>query len=192
MLSRILKFKQVIIKYQIDYQKNLKTPKIQILPTGDALVIAPQDTKIQELDNFIKNKISWIIQKQKEKENKLHEEKEREYKEDEIFYYIGNALLLKFHDEDGSGERVIAQVDDGILTIYIKDKNNKKRVKELISYWFKKKAEILLKNEAKELFLKYRDDFEFISELDIVINNSQITLSKSKYIKSDSEDVKNK
>lgn len=192
MLSRILKYKQDIIKYQIEYVDTKKNPHIKILPTGETLVTASSDTKIQELDNFVKSKMSWIKTKQKSIQETIAKKKFKDYKEDELFYYLGDLYILKFHPDDGSGERVIAQPDDATLTVYIKNVNDKLRIKELIDYWFSKKAEIFLKQEAKELFLKYREEFEFINELDIKVKKMNILWSDSKYIKTETNDVKNK
>ena len=184
MLTRILKYKQNILKYQIEYKKNIRNIRIKILPTGEPLVVAPEDIKVIELDNIVKDKFNWIKNKQKAVKERLSNIINIEYKEDEVFYYLGNPYILKLCKNDGSGERVIIQSDEGILNVYLDDIDNKEVIKKLLKSWFEKKADLFLKQEVNELFNKYKKEFDFVKVLNVKVKNVSSYWGKCKYVKS--------
>ncbi len=123
----------------LDYQlmrsrKRKKTISLHIREGGKIVVYAPYDAPKCEIEGFILEKKSWIVQKVWEKE-RAPKETEKTFIPGEKFLYLGEWYPLEIGDN---------HLRKGRLTLsfgkFILDKNHIEEAKDLFIQWYKAEA----------------------------------------------------
>ncbi len=154
---RKIKIGQTEYQYFLEKQKR-KTFALTISPNMSINVKAPVESKMSEIEKFLRKKVLWI-------DKQLHffalfkkEKVEKEYISGESFLYLGRRYMLKV--EQSNEERVVLQ--RGRINAFVRNKKQE-NVKELLDRWFKKRAETIFNQRLKEVLQKF--DYDFVPEL---------------------------
>jgi len=80
-------------------KRRRRTISLQINEEGKIVIYAPHHTPKREIEKFIKEKQSWVVQKISEKE-KQTKEAEKTFLSGERFLYLGEWYPLEIHEFD--------------------------------------------------------------------------------------------
>ncbi|MDQ2087472.1 SprT family zinc-dependent metalloprotease [Herbivorax sp. ANBcel31] len=128
----------VKIQYEL-VRSNRKTVAIKLSEDGNIKVSAPFGVTQNQIDEIIKDKLSWILKKQQELK-KLYREKnvKRTFENGERISYLGKEYFLEIVEviEDSKPKVVI---NDGNMVIYINErcivKDKSREIRNIIKMW---------------------------------------------------------
>jgi len=139
------------IEFTVEYRKR-KSFRISIEPPDSVFVVAPIGIKDDEILKMVESKAKWI-------ENKLREIKEsgvvkccREYKNGEIFMYLGRDLRLKVQ-RDEYVKNPLVELVEGCLLVRTATEDSYKLIKSIEDWYRKRSLEIVC--ERVENYQKY-------------------------------------
>lgn len=118
-------------------KKDVKQINIKVRPSGEVILTAPTKTSSEHIEYVIKKRTEWIDKKlafYKEHQLKVT----REYVSGENFCYLGRNYRLKVIESLDEG----VKLQRGYLEVFVKDKSDVKRKKQLVKRWYIEKAEI--------------------------------------------------
>lgn len=130
-------------------RKEVKSINIKVKPTKEIILTVPPNTSQEYIDKIIKKREKWL----KEQlcffdKNNIKEEK-KEYVSGESTRYLGKNYRLKImYSEE---EKV--KFYRGYIHIYVNDKADKIKIKNLLNTWYKEQA----KKIFEELLNKYQE-----------------------------------
>jgi predicted metal-dependent hydrolase len=130
-----------------------KTLAIEVHPDSSVYIVAPEDSSIQEIDQKVEKRASWIIKQQQYFEQFLPRTPERKYVSGETHYYLGKSYLLKVN----SGPINQVKLKAGKLQVVCKDEVNQEKVKRLLAQWYYKHAEKKFNKLALEAYSKFKE-----------------------------------
>jgi predicted metal-dependent hydrolase len=142
---------------QIQTSAKRKSIGICVYPTADVKVYVPTGTTQARIEEVIKSKEKWIIEKiEGFKANKIAEIKKKEYVSGESFYYLGKQYKLRI--VDGKTTKIELARDTILL-----HKASRSNIKNIIGNWFLDQAKEVFEERLKfnfEVFAKqYKYDF---------------------------------
>lgn len=126
------------IQYKI-VRSNRKTVAIQLLEDGNVEVSAPFSVTKKQIDEIIKDKISWILKKQEElKRIYIEKNIDRKFEDGEKISYLGKEFSLKIiKAKEYIQPKVV--IDNDNMVIYINekfiDKDAKENIRNIIKKW---------------------------------------------------------
>jgi hypothetical protein len=88
-------FGNTTIEYAVTRSDRRKTISLVVDPSEGVVVIAPQNLKAKALHEVVRNKVSWILEKQALIDEIEEPPKEKEYLSGEKFPYLGRHYRLK-------------------------------------------------------------------------------------------------
>ena len=145
MVKQLITYGQSTIEYDLDYSER-KTLGIKVHPDKSVQVTAPINSDEQDVKEKVLSKASWIL-KQKDFFLSFHPlTPPRKYVSGETHLYLGKQYRLKVVESDIESVKLSA----GWITVSLKDKSNKSRVKRLLRSWYKSKADIHFNQLFKE------------------------------------------
>ncbi len=119
-------------------RKRIKNMYLRILPPdGRVAVSAPVRMNEEEIERFIRSKLSWILLQQRKLENR-HTHQELNYETGEEIYIWGIPYRLIVKETTGRGKLEVIQ-DEVILTI--KPQSTREQREKLLHTWYKKALE---------------------------------------------------
>ncbi len=125
----------ILLSYQlIKSRKRRKTISLRIKEDGRIVVYAPYHTPNLEIERFIKEKQSWIVEKISEKE-KLTKESEKAFIPGEKFLYLGEWYPLEL--EKANNKSVPLKLSFGKFVL---DQGHAAKAKHLFTQWYKREA----------------------------------------------------
>lgn len=130
-----------------------KTLAIEVHPDSSVHIIAPEDSSIQDIDQKVEKRASWIIKQQQYFEQFLPRTPERQYVSGETHYYLGKSYLLKVN----SGPMSQVKLKAGKLEVICKDEINQEKVKKLLAQWYYQHAEKKFNKLALEAYSKFKE-----------------------------------
>ncbi|SEW18628.1 M48 family metallopeptidase [[Clostridium] fimetarium] len=154
------------IEYNLIKSKR-KTISISVDSKGNVLVKAPLRLSDEKVLELIKNKSSWIEEKLLLVQDTIGQQQERQYKNGETFYYLGNEYVLKII-EDTVKKRLSVNIYDDKLVVTIPTSKadfihegigNETIIKLAIIKWYKQMAKVKILervNSYENLFAKKR------------------------------------
>ena len=158
-LRIIFEFMSMVKSFPLQIQTSTKrkTIGICVYPSAAVKVYVPTGTPQDKIDEVIKSKEKWIIEKIEQfKASKTAEIKKKEYVSGESFYYLGKQYKLKVID---SKKVKIELTRDTILL----HKASRSNIKNIIGNWFLDQAKKVFEERLKfnfEVFAKqYKYDF---------------------------------
>tara|TARA_R110002051_G_scaffold78626_1_gene142209 strand:+ start:16009 stop:16710 length:702 start_codon:yes stop_codon:yes gene_type:complete len=170
-----------------------KTLAIEVHPDSTVHIIAPEDSSIQDIDQKVEKRASWIIKQQQYFEQFLPRTPERQYVSGETHYYLGKSYLLKV--SSGSVNQI--KLKGGKLQVTCKEEINQEKVKKLLAQWYYQHAEKKFNKLALEAYSKFKEyNFEMpkieirrmskrwgsCNTIDKIILNPEIIKASSKCI----------
>ena len=118
-------------------KKDVKHINLKVKPNGEVILSVPKDTTDNDIEYVLKKRADWIAKKKAYFE--LYKNKnEKEYVSGENFCYLGKNYRLKVIE---ANEECV-KLQRGYIRLFVKDKNNTKRKRELLDSWYKQKAKI--------------------------------------------------
>jgi len=137
------------IEYNLIKSKR-KTITISVDSKGNILVKAPSRLTDEKVLELVKNKSSWIERKLLLVEKTVGRTRERQYVNDEIFYYMGKEYSLQLID-DASRKKITINIYDDKLVITIPISKvgiinegivNETIIKSALTKWYKQMAKV--------------------------------------------------
>ncbi|MEZ7509611.1 SprT family zinc-dependent metalloprotease [Cloacibacterium sp. Arc13] len=147
---------KIEINFNLEFADR-KTLGIKVYPDASVKVIAPLETKKEEVVEKVKSKAKWILKQQKKYESFQPGIPARIYKNGETHLYLGRQYLLKIEKADV----VAVKLYRGKMMVYT-PKTSSETVEKIVKNWYREKA---------------------ISLFDIVLENKLPLLSKYEIIK---------
>jgi predicted metal-dependent hydrolase len=138
-----IQFGRKRIEYQLQYSKR-KSLAIDVLPDLSVVVTAPTGADDVAIEQKIHKRAAWIVQQQRFFENYLPSIPPRRYVSGESHRYLGRQYRLRVRE----GDEESVKMARGQINVLLTDSSNKKRVKTLVTRWFRNRADIIF----QELF----------------------------------------
>jgi predicted metal-dependent hydrolase len=138
------------IEYTLIYGSR-KTLAINVHPDLRVTVQAPEDTDLAEIEAKVKKRAPWILRQQRQFEVYLPKLPPRQYISGETHHYLGRQYRLKVI-ESGPGESI--KLTRGYFYIDVFDKSDTKRVKTLLTEWYRRQARRVFKERLDACFRK--------------------------------------
>jgi hypothetical protein len=139
-------------------RKNVKNINLTVTPDEKVIVSANDKVSIEYLKDFIKRKSKWIHSNLKYFNANQQIKTEKNYISGETFKYLGRQYRLKLIESDFEEIKFL----QGYICLYVTDKTDLSKKKNLINKWYKEKSENIFNEILKKVFkeLKY-DDINF-------------------------------
>ena len=115
-------------------KKRRKTISLHIKEDGKVVIHVPYHTPKWEIEKFIKEKQSWVVQKISEKEKQI-KEGEKTFLPGESFLYLGGWYPLEIHESDHKGPPLRLSFGNFIL-----NKDHIGGTRDLFIQWYKREA----------------------------------------------------
>lgn len=129
------------IDFRLEYRKR-KSLSIRIDPTGNILVIAPKGLSQGRIEELLKSKSKWILNKLDEIEEIGYKDVPKEFVDGELFMYLGENYPLEIEVFDGveNPEIVIFQGKIHIKT----PRNDTELLKNAMERWYREMCFIMI------------------------------------------------
>ena len=135
------------IEFKVEF-RNRKTTSISVEPPNNILVVAPLNTKEEDIKEAVKSKGAWIVQKLFEFRHIEAKKVNREFVNGESFMYLGRNYSLQIHIDEALQNNSIVKLFRGKFHVYIKEKNDE-LIKEAMEAWYREKTEEQVKKRVK-------------------------------------------
>ena len=129
------------------YKKKVKNVTLKVKRDGSIHLTVPEAATDDYIERVIANKQDWIESQLKHFNENYEKPKEKEMVSGESFKYLGKSYRLKIVESNKEYVRLYR----GYIEIYVKDKNNTNKKKELLKKWYQEKA----KKKFSELVHEY-------------------------------------
>lgn len=124
-----------MIAFELEYRKR-KTLEISVHPDTSVQVVAPLDRTLDEIREKVRKRASWILEQQRFFSLFLPQQPPRRYVSGETHAYLGKMYRLR--TLTSTEERVMLK--RGIIYVYIGDRSDPVRVKQLLDAWYRERA----------------------------------------------------
>ena len=129
------------------HKKKVKNVTLKVKRDGTIHLTVPEAATDDYIERVIANKEEWIESQLKHFNENYEKPKEKEMVSGESFRYLGKSYRLKIVQSNKEYVRLYR----GYIEIYVKDKNNTNKKKELLKKWYQEKA----KKKFAELVHEY-------------------------------------
>lgn len=129
------------------HKKKVKNVTLKVKRDGTIHLTVPEAATDDYIERVIDNKQDWIESQLKHFNENYEKPKEKEMVSGESFRYLGKSYRLKIVQSNKEYVRLYR----GYIEIYVKDKNNTNKKKELLKKWYQEKA----KKKFAELVHEY-------------------------------------
>ncbi len=145
-MTKTFSYKEQAIDYQIIYKKR-KTMGIYIDVYGNIELRVPRETKDNNVENMLKTKWEWIINKSEEMKEKTRGFKKKEYVEGENFLYLGESYPISIVVNKLTKNSDITLEDDRLI-ITINEQNDE-LIKKILTKFYKQKCKRLIESRIR-------------------------------------------
>jgi predicted metal-dependent hydrolase len=139
-----------LLPYTARFTKR-STLAISVLPDCSIEVIAPNGTGQVAIEQRLKKRGRWILRQKRYFEQFMPRTPERLYVAGETHLYLGRQYRIQLID--GLEEGV--KLRGSFLSVTVKDRRKKARVKELVLGWYREKAEARLRERFESMLAKF-------------------------------------
>ena len=137
-------------------RKDVKNITLKVRPNGEAILTAPKAASDEHIKFIIKKRAKWIAQKRAFFAS--FKTPQKEYVSGEDFKYLGRSYRLKV--VQSKEERV--KLQRGYLELFVKDKSDLERKRNLIYEWYNEKAMLYFFNILQEFNKIVKQDIKSI------------------------------
>ena len=137
-------------------KKEVKNITLKVRPNGEAILTAPKSASDEHIKFIIKKRAKWIVQKRAFFASFNTPEKEDVSGED--FKYLGRSYRLKV--VQSRQERV--RLQRGYLELFVKDKSDLERKRNLVYEWYHEKAMLYFFNILQEFNKMVKQDIKSV------------------------------
>lgn len=145
-------YKSEKIEFELIY-KNRKTIEIRIDPPDRVTVTAPSGADEDEILKIVQNKGHWITKKLRDVKY-INIKEERDFKDGDLFLYLGNEYPLKLIIEKNVKNIEVKYSAENIIVIT--PSADKEPIRKAMKLWYREKTEEIVHERIKEL-QKYFD-----------------------------------
>lgn len=145
-------YKSEKIEFELIY-KNRKTIEIRIDPPDRVTVTAPSGADEDEILKIVQNKGHWITKKLRDVKH-INIKEERDFKDGDLFLYLGNESPLKLIIEKNVKNIEVKYSAQNIIVIT--PSADKELIRKAMKLWYREKTEEIIHERIKEL-QKYFD-----------------------------------
>lgn len=146
MLKQQITYGNSIIEYSLTFAER-KTLGIKVYPDKSVHVIAPMGTNIDKVSEKVQSKAAWVLRQQDFFLSFHPITPPRRFVSGETHRYLGKQYRLKLMD----AEKETVKLQGGNITVFTKDKTDKRRIEKLLKSWFKLKADLHFNKLFQEL-----------------------------------------
>ncbi len=143
----VIKYGTKDIEFNVEFRKR-KTMSILIEAPKNITVMAPLNTKEEEIKEAVKYKGAWIIQKLFEFRNIESKRVNREFVNGESFMYLGRNYSLQIHIDETLQNNSKVKLFRGKFHVYVKEKD-KQLIRDALEAWYREKTEEQVKKRVK-------------------------------------------
>jgi len=122
MTKHIINYGDNKIKFELE-RKNVKNINLNVRPDTSVKVSASKDVPLEVINDFVKQKGSWIIKSINYFEKFQSVKSDKEYVRGESFKYLGRRYRLKVRD----AKEETVKYFRGFISMYVKDKSDIQR-----------------------------------------------------------------
>ena len=137
-------------------RKDVKNITLKVRPNGEAILTTPKAASDEHIKFIIKKRAKWIAQKRAFFAS--FKTPKKEYVSGEDFKYLGRSYRLKV--VQSKEERV--KLQRGYLELFVKDKNDLERKRNLVYEWYNKKAMLYFFNILQEFNKIVKQDIKSV------------------------------
>lgn len=137
-------------------KKEVKNITLKVRPNGEAILTAPKAASDEHIKFIIKKRAKWIAQKSAFFAS--FNTPEKEYVSGEDFKYLGRSYRLKV--VQSKEERV--RLQRGYLELFVKDKSDLERKRNLVYEWYHEKAMLYFFNILQEFNKMVKQDIKSV------------------------------
>jgi predicted metal-dependent hydrolase len=143
--SSKVQFGRTLLEYQIQRSSRRSTVSIAVVPSAGLVVTAPAKATAKRLDELVRRKGAWIVQRLKRQSELSPPLSEREFVSGETFKYLGRQYRLRVQEGAQDGE---VRLYGAFMTIAMakgpdKDQRSDRARRALVS-WYRGKAKAYL------------------------------------------------
>ena len=139
------------IEFELE-RKDVKNINLRVKPDLRILVSANERVPIHYIENYIKDKSPWILEKIQHFEKTRNTNALREFVSGETVRYLGKQYRLRVEQTD----KEEAKFFQGYVYLYVRDKNNYNRKKRLFDQWIKQKADHTFNESLERMYPKIK------------------------------------
>jgi len=139
------------IEFELE-RKNVKNINLRVKPDLRVLVSANERVPFYYIENYIKDKTPWILEKIQHFEKTRNTNAIREFVSGETVRYLGKQYRLRIEQAD----KEEAKFFQGYVYLYVKDKNDYNRKKRLFDRWVKQKAGHIFNESLERMYPKIK------------------------------------
>lgn len=132
-------------------RKNVKNINLRVRPDAVVLVSANRTVSYEYIEQFVREKAPWIIQKIKYFEEKRSSIEMRKYITGEIISFLGRQYSLKVIWAKKREEVIL---DHDKVFLFVKDESDFARKEKLIKAWYKEEASRLFLHSMERVYPK--------------------------------------
>jgi predicted metal-dependent hydrolase len=136
-MQKELQFGNSTISYLLEFAER-KTLGIKVFPDKSVQVLAPDNTTVAQIEKKVRSKAPWILRQQDFFLSFHPLTPARRFVSGETHFYLGKQYKLKLRESKSEEVKLIS----GKIEVFVKDKEDKKRIEFLLKKWYKQKAEI--------------------------------------------------
>jgi predicted metal-dependent hydrolase len=144
-MQKELQFGNSTISYLLEFAER-KTLGIKVFPDKSVQVLAPDNTSEAQIEKKVRSKAPWILRQQDFFLSFHPLTPARRFVSGETHFYLGKQYKLKLRESKSEEVKLIS----GKIEVFVKDKEDKKRIEFLLKKWYKQKAEF----HFEALFIK--------------------------------------
>ena len=137
-------------------RKDVKNITLKVRPNGEAILTAPKTASDEHIKFIIEKRAKWIAQKRAFFAS--FKTPEKEYVSGEDFKYLGRSYRLKVVQ---SKEECV-KLQRGYLELFVKDKNDLERKRNLVYEWYNEKATLYFFNILQEFNKIVKQDIKSV------------------------------
>lgn len=124
------------IKYSIE-RRDRKSLAIEVHPDNSVCVVAPLDATLEQIQSKVERKAPWIAKQQRFFNGRPEKAIQPEWVSGENIYYLGRQYRLKILAGDP-----YVKLSGKYLNVTVNDKEDKKKIADLVNTWYLKHARI--------------------------------------------------
>ena len=137
-------------------RKDVKNITLKVRPNGEAILTTPKAASDEHIKFIIEKRAKWIAQKRAFFAS--FKTPKKEYVSGEDFKYLGRSYRLKV--VQSKEERV--KLQRGYLELFVKDKSDIKRKRNLVYEWYNEKATLYFFNILQEFNKIVKQDIKSV------------------------------
>jgi hypothetical protein len=153
MIRHTVQYGTTEIQYNLTYAQR-KTLGITVHPDDLRVIVkAPEGTPLEEVENRVQKRASWIIKQQRELERYLPHLPPRQYVSGETHRYLGRQHRLKVIESKNGREGNVRR-DGSFIYVRVQDKADTERVQELLDAWYHDHARRVFRERLEACYPK--------------------------------------